>query len=399
MDTKGAEPSVGDARAAASASPSMPLLRDPRWTRFLVVALFLALVYYFRNLASVLICFVVFERSIGWAADQLSRRTRLTRTRAVSLLLATFALVCSAVLFSAIGAVLPIVTRLREDGVESLRSIFEHTSVQRLRAAAGLESEALSQAMRTHAGTALNYVTSTAHVFINLLVGFVLAVVYLYQKDDMNRWLGTIARRSVPGTILRWFGFVGDAIAVTVRMQVVVAFVSAVLTLPVLIILRLPHIPFLCLLLVVAGLVPVVGNLASGAVLCYVAYSERGAWAVGVFLGVTFLLHKIESYYLNPRLAAQHVALPGIVLIVALVLCEQAFGFIGLFISFPLLFVATRIANEWRDEDRVREAETAAETSPSASDDDALAREEPCSGEHGEDPGERACGREGDVTP
>ncbi len=330
-----------------SGSPSLLALQDPRWRRPLLVALFLGLLYYFRSLATVLICFVVFERGLGLAASFINRKTGLARKGAVSLTLGVLAVACAAALFFTIGRLLPIVARLRADGGESLRAIFEHPQVDKLRAALGLENEALSHGLRSHAGTALDYVTSTAHVVVNLLVGFVLAVFYLYEREALHRWLGGISTTSVPGTIARWFGYVADAVAVTVRMQVVVAVVSAVLTLPVLLLLRLPHIPVLCLVILVGGLVPIVGNFASGVVTCYVAYSARGPWAVGVFLGVTLLLGKIESYYLNPRLAAQHVQLPAMVLIVALVLCEQAFGFVGLFISFPLLYVGTRIANEW----------------------------------------------------
>jgi predicted PurR-regulated permease PerM len=68
-------------------------------------------------------------------------------------------------------------------------------------------------------------------------------------------------------------------------------------------------------------------------------------------LGVTFVLHKIESYYLTPRLAAQHVKLPGLILVVSLLVFEQVFGFVGLFLSFPALYVATRIHGEWKSED------------------------------------------------
>ncbi len=133
-------------------------------------------------------------------------------------------------------------------------------------------------------------------------------------------------------------------------MQAVVAVVNAIVTLPVLLLLRLPHVPLLFLLILVAGLVPVVGNVISGAVLCYVAFSTHGLWAVAVFLVTTFVLHKIESYYLNPKLASQHVRLPSLVLVVSLLLFEQTFGFVGLFLSFPALYVASRIGREWREE-------------------------------------------------
>ncbi len=103
-----------------------------------------------------------------------------------------------------------------------------------------------------------------------------------------------------------------------------------------------------------SGLLPVVGNFIAGSVLCVVAYEERGLWAVGVMLVVTFILHKIESYYLTPRLAAQHVKLPGLMLVISLLIFEEVFGFVGLFLSFPVLYVATRIHREWVTEDGER---------------------------------------------
>src|SRR5262249_16440792 len=72
---------------------------------------------------------------------------------------------------------------------------------------------------------------------------------------------------------------------------------------------------------------------------------------VGLFVGLTFILHKIESYYLNPRLTARHVRLPGFLLIVSLIACEHLFGFKGLFLSFPILFVAGRIRTDFVEED------------------------------------------------
>jgi predicted PurR-regulated permease PerM len=129
----------------------------------------------------------------------------------------------------------------------------------------------------------------------------------------------------------------------------VVAVFNACFTLPVLFFLGLPHPMSLFAVLLVTGLMPVVGSFISGAVLCAVAYASKGPWAVGVFLGVTALLHKIESYVLTPRLAAQHVSLPALLMVVSLLLFEEAIGFVGLFLSFPALYIATRIRNEWRD--------------------------------------------------
>ncbi|AKU99707.1 hypothetical protein AKJ09_06371 [Labilithrix luteola] len=52
-----------------------------------------------------------------------------------------------------------------------------------------------------------------------------------------------------------------------------------------------------------------------------------------------------------PRLTARHVKIPGFLLIVSLLACEHVFGFKGLFLSFPILFVAGRIRTEFLEED------------------------------------------------
>ncbi len=329
-------------------STTLPLPGDIKWRRLLGVTVFLGLLFAFRRLAPVFICFVILERALGWAAGQIERRTKIHRKGAIALLLGSMLALEAAAAALAIRRALPLVATIRTDGREYLEGLFEHPSIVQLRAMAGLEGEALSSALKEHAGEAVKYATGTANLILYLVIGFVLAVIYLFEREEVDRWYAGLAPASVAGTIARWFGYVGDAIAVTVRMQAVVAAVNAVVTLPVLLLLGLPHVPLLFLLILITGLLPVVGNIISGTVLCYVAYTSKGAWAVGVFLAVTFILHKIESYWLNPRLSAEHVKLPGLVLVVSLLLFEQALGFVGLFLSFPALFVATKIANEWR---------------------------------------------------
>lgn len=108
--------------------------------------------------------------------------------------------------------------------------------------------------------------------------------------------------------------------------------------------------------MLVTGLIPVVGGPAAGAVLMTLAYVTRGPVGLVAFIVSTFVLHKIESYYLNPKLTSKHVKLPGFVIITSVVLFEQAIGMRGLFLSFPCLYVAAKIREGWVDpEDEMRD--------------------------------------------
>ena len=65
---------------------------------------------------------------------------------------------------------------------------------------------------------------------------------------------------------------------------------------------NLPSVPTLMAFLFSMGLIPVVGGVVSGIVMGTIAYVHTGFAGVAVFFVSTFLLHKIESYYLSPRL-------------------------------------------------------------------------------------------------
>ncbi|NUP08619.1 MAG: AI-2E family transporter [Polyangiaceae bacterium] len=332
-------------------SNSLPIPKDVRWRRLLAVALFLAVLYFFRGLAPVLIIFVIFERGLGYAADQLTKYTRIHRKGAIAGLLALLAGGVGLLVFFFVKRLLAFVELARRDGASWVESVTKSTLIQKMRDRLGIDSQELTSHAKDYALQVFHYATATAYVALFLFVGFILAVMYLFERDEIDEWMSAIRPKSILGTMSRWIGYVADAIAITVRLQIVVAIFNAVFTLPLLILLGLPNVPLLFLLVLASGMVPVVGGVMSGIVLCLVAYDAKGVVGVGVFLGVTFVLGKVESYYLSPRLTAQHVKLPGLVLVVALLMFETIFGFWGLFLSFPALYVASRISNEWKEEE------------------------------------------------
>ena len=334
-------------------SSYLPLPASQKWRRLMAVVLFLGILYALRELAAVFVCFTILVRALSSLADFIHDRTGMTRRGGVATILLAATAAAGIGLLLGVHEATPFVHEVRSEGHEYLDHLMSHPMVERLRHVAGAEEAGAGAAetVKAHALQALHYATAFAHVALYLLIGFILSVIYLFERDEIDHWVSSLNAESVSGTMVRWLGYAGDAIAITVKMQGVTAVVNALITLPVLFDLGLPHKSLLFLLILVSGLLPVVGNFLAGAVLCAVAYETRGPWAVGVMLGVTFVLHKIESYYLTPRLAAQHVKLPGLILVLSLLVFEETFGFVGLFLSFPTLYIATRIHREWAQED------------------------------------------------
>lgn len=322
--------------------------KTPR--RFTAMTAFVALLYLFRHLALLFVFFVTFERVLRWGSRVLAAKTGLSQKKAVLTLVAGYLALLSALAWLGVGKTIRTAAEARGSLPERLAELREHPLVEKLQEHIG-GTEKLIEGTKHYAGDALSAASAVGHFFVYMLVGFILALVFVLEEEALAAFWKRVAPRSLSGSLGRWMIHAADATFVTVQLQFVVAAFNTLTTLPVLLVLGVQHLAPLMLLVFVSALVPVVGNLTSGAVLCLLAYQAKGWLGVGIFAALTFLLHKVESYYLSPRLTARHVRIPGFLLIVSLLACEHLFGFKGLFLSFPILFVAGRIRREFLEED------------------------------------------------
>jgi len=338
---------------AAPPPPADPVARwleYPTVKRALRLALAVSVLVLFRRLLPLLVFFVAFERTLGALAAQLAQRSGLGRRAALAVVaLLVLALLGLAVALGA-GRALHAALALRgalPERIAAFRDTDLYRQVQERLHGAG----SLVEGAQHYASSALEYLAALGHLVLYAVVGFILAVVYLLEHEELAAWAAARPPDSTFGVLLRWSGHLADAVSVTLQFQVVVAAVNAALTFPVLLLVGIPHPTTFLFMVFFSGMVPVVGNFVAGATLTLLAYQARGVAGAIILSVLTFVLHKLESYYLNPRLAARHVRLPGFVLIVSLLLWEQLVGFAGLFISFPFLFIANRIQAEFRAED------------------------------------------------
>ena len=322
--------------------------KTPR--RFLSLCAFVGTLYVFRHLAILVVFFVSFERSLTWCARHVATRAGLTRKKSVLVVLAGIVVVLGGLSWFGIGHSIRTYGVMHETLPAKIATLRENPLIERIEDQIG-GTEVIVEKAKHYAGHAVEAATAVGHFLVYVLMGFVLAFVYALEEEEIRHFWSQVDRRSYFGTLARWFGHVADATVVTVQLQFVVAACNTAMTLPVLLILGIPNIGSLMLLIFTSALIPVVGNVVSGTVLALFAFQVKGWFGVGVFAVLTFLLHKIESYYLSPHLTARHVKLPGFLLIVSLIACEHLFGFVGFFLSFPILFVASHIRTDFAEED------------------------------------------------
>lgn len=322
--------------------------KTPR--RFVALATFVGVLYLFRHLALLLVFFVTFERGLGWSSRFLAKKTGLSRKKSVFVVLLAILGLLGGSMYMGVDNSIRAFSHVEENFPEKLAALKENPLVARVQEHIG-GTEKIIEGVKHYAGGALSAMTAVGHFFVYVLVAFILALVFVLEHEELETFWDKVDNRSLVGTLGRWLGHVADATVVTVQLQLVVAAFNTVTTLPVLLILGVPHVGPLMLLVFVSALVPVIGNVVSGTILSLLAYQAKGWLGVGIFVGLTFVLHKVESYYLSPRLTARHVKIPGFLLIVSLLACEHLFGLKGLFLSFPILFVGGRIRSEFLEED------------------------------------------------
>jgi predicted PurR-regulated permease PerM len=94
---------------------------------------------------------------------------------------------------------------------------------------------------------------------------------------------------------------------------------------------RMPHAPLLMAMTFLCGLVPIVGNLVSNAIIVFVALtvSLKLAIAALVFLVV---IHKLE-YFLNSKIIGDRIRNPVWLTLIALIIGERLMGIPGLILA------------------------------------------------------------------
>lgn len=322
--------------------------RTPR--RGLALVAFIGLLLVFRKLLVLLAFFVAFERALALSSGWLSTRFKWRREWALAAVLTLAGLSLVLIGWLSAGRLAQVIVEARETLPLRIAALREHPLFLALQEYLP-DTEKLAQSAERYAQEIAAAASGVGRVIAYAVIGLVLAVVYLVDEQKVRAFAASLEAGSLSGTLARWLSHLADAVSLTVQLQLIVAACNAVLTLPILLLIGVKHVPMLMVFIFLSGLIPVVGNLLAGTVLCVLAYQASGPLGVGVFAGLTFALHKVEAYFLNPRLTARHIALPGFVLILSLIAWEHLLGFVGLFVSFPFLYLVGKIRAEFKAED------------------------------------------------
>ncbi|MGJ8526466.1 hypothetical protein LMG33818_002217 [Halomonadaceae bacterium LMG 33818] len=194
---------------------------------------------------------------------------------------------------------------------------------------------------REHVGQLRLWGRETLHLLVAILMGMVLGAVVAVIPSPDKSTMKPLAR-ALQTRVER----LADAFHRIVFAQIKISLVNTILSgIVLLVIMPLAgeHIPLaktLVLLTFVFGLLPVIGNLISNALICVVGLSVS-IWIGLILLVYLMLIHKLE-YLLNARIVGGRISARAWELLLAMLVMESIFGLGGL-IAAPIFYAYLKI--------------------------------------------------------
>lgn len=183
----------------------------------------------------------------------------------------------------------------------------------------------------------------TAHILIGMIVGGMLALREAVAIEQFKPFARALYTRS---------GLLSDAFKRVVFAQIRISAINTFFTgmylavvLPLMGI-HLPLVKTMIAITFVVGLIPVIGNLISNAVIVVVSLSQTLGVALGSLLYLV-VIHKFE-YFLNARIVGGQIRANAWELLIAMLCMEAAFGLIGI-VAAPIYYAYIKAELRVRD--------------------------------------------------
>lgn len=121
--------------------------------------------------------------------------------------------------------------------------------------------------------------------------------------------------------------------------------VNAVVLSVALLILGIPLVLPIAVFTFFGAFLPVVGAFISGGLAAAVALVESGPIAALIIIGVTVLIHNLESYVVGPVVMRRAVHLHPVAVILSIAVGSLAFGLLGAFLAVPVAAIVVALLN------------------------------------------------------
>lgn len=280
----------------------------------------------------------VLSRSLRFASlsSEWARAVAVALLATAVIALLTLAGLGVAAYFRNSSASVPALLQKFADSIEHVRDVLPGWIAGYLPADSQALRKTLVELMRTHTAALSIAGREVGRGFAHVLIGMILGALLALRRASSRRDQGPFA---VAGTQA------AERFALSFRRvvfaQAWIALVNAMFTAIYLCIalplagVHLPLVKSMIALTLVAGLIPIVGNLVSNTVVIAVSLTDS-LWVAAASLLFLIAVHKLE-YFLNARIIGSQIRARAWEMLLAMLVMEAAFGLAGL-IAAPIFY-------------------------------------------------------------
>lgn len=198
-------------------------------------------------------------------------------------------------------------------------------------------------------GRTVAVTTSIFSGAVNIVLGFIFALLLLSQKEQLGRQMRRTIQAFVPEAKAKRVFEIAElsnrTFAKFVTGQLTECVIIGVLCYIGMLVLSMPHAAAISVLIGATALIPVVGPIvgaAIGALLIVVVNPMKALW----FIVFIIVLQQFEENVIYPVVVGKSVGLPGIWLMAAITIGGSTFGILGILLSVPVFSVLYTLLRE-----------------------------------------------------
>ena len=214
-------------------------------------------------------------------------------------------------------------------------------------------------------GTAVNATRSVLSGITNFLLGFIIAIYMLFNKQRVMYLMHKVVELIVPDQyepqVFRVLRLTRTAFSNFLTGQMIEALVIGTLCTIGLLIFRFPYAVTIGLLTGFTTLLPIVGAWIGGAVgllLIWVDSPEKAIW----FLIFILALQQIDGQFIYPKIVGDSIGLPGLLVLIAVIIGGGFAGIMGIILAVPIFAIGYALLKDAIDNMPPKKTESVIET-------------------------------------
>ena len=221
-----------------------------------------------------------------------------------------------------------------------------------------------TQKLPQFAEQAINVSANIGRTFVNLVLGFILAIYILMGKEGIQQGASRLFRQLLrPATLKNINAFWDKCNSILIKyiaFDLLDGIIVGVINWLFMVILRMPYAVLISVVVGITNLAPTFGPILGAIIGSFILVLVEPFDAL-LFLIFTIILQTVDGYILKPKLFGGSLNVPSIWILVTLVVGGRMFGVAGIMLSIPFAAIFNVVYTNWIEKKEAAQVKDAAQ--------------------------------------